>query len=172
MPSYGMHLEPRPINLKVQPIKHKTLDQSQDRLPEKRIEAHLARILEDERDDTIPQHQRDEGARPLDLVLDVDGRVELEHPRESLSHLGVARPAVSEHGHVDHAPEEIDGDGYEDGDQATRGVGQGGGSDPESGGYQNVQDVAYHGAPDERDQDGGREAGEGHEEPGCEVERY
>ena len=66
------------IDLEIQPIEGKGLDQAQHCLAEEGVDAHGRRVLEQESDDGVAKDQRDKGVRPLGLVLDVCGRDEIE----------------------------------------------------------------------------------------------
>lgn len=74
----GMCVEVPSIDLEIQPVEGKGLDQAQDGLAEEGIDAHGRPVLEQERDDGVAKDQRDEGIRPFGLVLDVGGGDEIE----------------------------------------------------------------------------------------------
>jgi hypothetical protein len=74
------------VNLKIQPIEDKRLDEAQHRLAEKRINAHLDRTLIQQAQHTRPEDQRDKRIRPLNPMLDIRGGEKLQAPLPRLGH--------------------------------------------------------------------------------------
>lgn len=66
------------VNLKINPVEHKGLNQPQHRFPEESVDAKGYIALIEQAQYTASKHQRNEGIRPLDSMLNVRAREKLE----------------------------------------------------------------------------------------------
>lgn len=82
------------VDLKVQPVERKRLDQAEHRLPKERIDAKLLAALVQQTKHTGAKHKCDERAGTLDAVLNVGAGEELEVLSDPVDGLAAAEPQV------------------------------------------------------------------------------
>lgn len=73
-----MRMQVKAVDLKVNPVEYKRLDETHNRLPKESIDPKPHRTLVQQPQHTAPKHQRHESARTLNAMLDVCTRKELE----------------------------------------------------------------------------------------------
>ena len=78
MPSNRMDMNAVVINFEVDPIETEGLQQAQHTLTKEGIDSHYCTRLEENRQDAIAKHERNEGVVAFNAVLDVDSRGELK----------------------------------------------------------------------------------------------
>jgi hypothetical protein len=95
MTPYGMGMQIERIDLEIQPVEGEGLDEAQHRLAEEGVDAKRHRGLVKQPDDGVAEHERDEGSRPLNAMLDVRPRRELEDALQPRAHPAVLAPGQS-----------------------------------------------------------------------------
>jgi hypothetical protein len=78
MPSDRMSVEVERVDLKVDPIEHKSLDESEHRFPEESVDPKLYIALIEQPQHAATNHQCHKGVCAFDAMLDVESREEFQ----------------------------------------------------------------------------------------------
>jgi len=79
VPANGVRVKIERVNLKVQPVECKCLNQTQDRFPEESVDAKFSAALIEQSQHAGPKHERNELACSFDSMFDVCSGEELKH---------------------------------------------------------------------------------------------